>query len=397
MRAHGREWRWVKLAVVAGLFLAALVVARAPLGAQVPVRADSAKGAFGALKGVVVAPDGKPVAGVDVVMLSTALRVRSRGDGSFLVGGIPPGDYEVLFRKLGFDPASFSLTVLAGQQQEVQVKLAQLARTLDTVVVTATVFNEVNGYVTDPSGKPIEGVDVEIDGTEHRMRTRADGRFLFLDIPAGRYLMRVRKLGFGQVRRALEMAKQLERTIGIQMTPLPYNLSAMEIIASSGLSAADSVAQVEFSVRRRMAGSQSDLITREDLGDFAKVPLNLAIRQKAKGIAAKGLAESACVLIDGQQPLVDAGTGVQLGLAGRGPSFGGGGGNSNPASRGAPGGAGNFTVLQTICGDPVEGSERVPEGSELSSTACSRFPITMPQCGCDAARSPAIVVVWLRK
>ena len=98
MRTRDREWRWVQLAVLAGLCLAALGVARAPLGAQIPARADSAKAAFGALKGVVVAPDGKPVAGVDVVVLTTALRVRSRGDGSFLVSGIPPGDYEVLFR-----------------------------------------------------------------------------------------------------------------------------------------------------------------------------------------------------------------------------------------------------------------------------------------------------------
>jgi hypothetical protein len=392
MRAISRMTRAVRLAM--WLVVGAIVGAGA-LGAQ--EKADSSKAsAFGALKGVVQGPDGKAVSGVDVVVNGTALRVKSRGDGSFLLQGIPPGDYEVLFRKLGYDPASFTTTVVAGQQQEVQVKLAPLVRTLDTVNVVASVFNEITGFVTDTSGRPLDGADVEIDGTEHRMRTRADGRFLFLDVAPGRYLLRVRKMGYSQVRRSLEMAKQLERTVGIQLTPLPYTLSPMEIIAQSGLSAADTVAQIEYSIRRRMAGVQSDVLTREDVAEMGKSPLDVAITQKSRGIAAKALASAACVLVDGQQPLVDAGQGVQLGMAGRGASFGGGGGNSNPAMRGAAGAA-EFRILQTITSDMVESVELYPAGSEMSSTACGRFPLSMPACNCDAARSPAIVVVWIRK
>ena len=391
MRAIVRMARAVRLAM---LVVVGASIDAGGLGAQ--QKADTGKAApFGALKGVVQGPDGKAVSGVDVVLMGTALRVKSRGDGSFLVQGIPPGDYEVLFRKFGYDPASFTTNVVAGQQQEVQVKLAPLVRTLDTVSVVASVFNEVAGFVTDTGGRPLDGADVEIDGTEHRMRTRADGRFLFLDVPPGRYLLRVRKLGYGQVRRSLEMAKQLERTVAIQLTPLPYNLSPMEIIARSGLSAADTVAQIEYSIRRRMAGSQSDVLTREDLAEMGRVPLDLSINQKSKGIAAKTLAASACVLVDGQQPIVDAGQGVQLGLS-RGGAFGGAGGNSNPTMRGAAGAA-EFRILQTITSDMVESVELYPAGSEMSSTACGRFPLSMPACNCDAARPPAIVVVWIRK
>ncbi|MBI3790322.1 MAG: carboxypeptidase regulatory-like domain-containing protein [Gemmatimonadetes bacterium] len=393
MRTTDRGWGRMARVVALAAWLGAMARAAE---AQAGGAKDSVVAA-GAIKGLVVGADGKPIANVDVVVQPTAQRTRTKGDGTFLLSGIAPGDYEVLFRKLGLEPATFTTNVVAGQQQEVKVTLAPIAKELDTVRVTASVFNEINGFVTDTLRHPIEGADVEIDGTEHRMRTRADGRFLFLDIAPGRYMLRVRKLGYGQVRRSVQMARQLERTISVVMTPLPLTLSPVEIIAQSGLSSRDSVAQVEFSIRRRMAGSQSDLMIRDELAELGKSPLNFAIRQKAKGIASKELAESACVLIDGQQPLVDAGTGVQLGLAGRGPSFGGGGGNSNPASRGAPAGAGNFTVLQTLFADQVESIEIYPAGSELSGTACSRFPITMPQCGCDAARSPAIVVVWLRK
>jgi hypothetical protein len=351
----------------------------------------------GAVKGTVVTLEGRPVEGADVVVGGTAIRVKTRADGSFLLPGIPPGDYEILFRKLGYDPAAFTTMIAAGQQQEVKVTLARLGQQLDTVKVQATVFNEVGGVVQDTTGRPIAGADVEIDGTDHRMRTRADGRFLFLDVPPGRFLLRVRKLGFGMVRRSLEMAKQLERTITIVLHPLPQTLSPVEVIAQSGLGAADSVAQAEFAIRRRMAGSQSDMLVREDLAPMGRSALDQAIMQRAMGGAAKGLAGAACVLIEGQQPLVDAGQGVQLGMSGRrGMSFGGGGGNSNPAMRGAAG-ATEFRVLQTLFADQVESVELYPEGSEFSGTACARFPISMPQCGCDQPRSPAIVVVWLRK
>ena len=54
-------------------------------------------------------------------------------------------------------------------------------------------------------------------------------------------------------------------------------------------------------------------------------------------------------------------------------------------------------MLQTIFADQVESVELYPAGSEMSQTACSRFPISMPECGCDAARPVPIVVVWMRK
>jgi hypothetical protein len=144
-----------------------------------------------------------------------------------------------------------------------------------------------------------------------------------------------------------------------------------------------------------MSGTQSDFISREDLVDLGKSPLNFAIKQVAKGMPAKELWNAACVLVDGQTPLNDPATPIQLANGGGGGAFGGSA--SNPSGeRNIPGGAG-FTPLQTIFADQVELVEIYPAGSENSLTACARFPITMPQCDCAAARSRPIVVVWLRK
>ena len=368
-------------------------------GAQDPTKkaaaGDSAKApTTGALVGKVTDENGKALAGADIVVQRLAMRVRTRTDGSFTLQGIPVGDYDILFRKLGYDPAEITLNVVAGQQFSVAVKLGQLGQRLDTVTITAVVFNEVSGMVTDSSDHPLEGAEIVIDGSDFKYRTRADGRFLFLDVPPGKYLLRMRKMGYRPVTRSLQMVKRLDRNITARMAALAQTLSAVQIIGESGFSGRDSVAQRDFTVRRQMSGTQADFMSREDLAELGKTPLNHAIRQAARGMAAKELYAAACVLVDGQNPLNDPGQSMQLANGSRG-GLGGAQGNAVLRERGIPGGAG-FTTLQTIFADQVELVEIYPAGSENSATACARFPITMPQCDCNAARSQPVVVVWLK-
>ena len=368
-------------------------------GAQDPTKkaaaGDSAKApTTGALVGKVTDENGKALAGADIVVQRLAMRVRTRTDGSFTLQGIPVGDYDILFRKLGYDPAEITLNVVAGQQFSVAVKLGQLGQRLDTVTITAVVFNEVSGMVTDSSDHPLEGAEIVIDGSDFKYRTRADGRFLFLDVPPGKYLLRMRKMGYRPVTRSLQMVKRLDRNITARMAALAQSLSAVQIIGESGFSGRDSVAQRDFTVRRQMSGTQADFMSREDLAELGKTPLNHAIRQAARGMAAKELYAAACVLVDGQNPLNDPGQSMQLANGSRG-GLGGAQGNAVLGERGIPGGAG-FTTLQTIFADQVELVEIYPAGSENSATACARFPITMPQCDCNAARSQPVVVVWLK-
>ena len=358
-------------------------------GAQLPTT--------GALTGKVVDQDGRPLPGVDIVVPSTAMRVRSRPDGSFTLHGIPAGDYDIMFRRLGYDPAEFTLNVVAGQQLTVAVTLGRLAQALDAVTIRATVFNEIGGLVLDELGQPIEGAEVAIDGSGRSARTRATGSFLFLDVPPGRYLLRVRKMGFKPQQRGVEMVKQIERNLTVKLDALAQQLSAVEIRAQSGYGARDSVARGEFRARRAMAGTQSDLLTSEDLARAGRAPLNVAIRERALGFA-KGA--SSCVLIDGDQPLVDPAAPMRLtgaqssGRAGRQTSItGGSGGRLSSGERGIPGGQA-WSVLQTIYADQVEAVEIYAENSENSRTACARFPINSP-CTCGST-SPSVVVVWLK-
>ena len=325
----------------------------------------------GVLVGTIADTAGRPLAGADVIVLGTAVRTRSRPDGRFTLGGVPAGDVNVVFRKLGYEATDVALTVVANTQMSLAVRLGPLAQALEAVNVSATLFNELGGFVVDAAGRPVRGADVTIDGSGRSARTREDGAFLFLDVAVGRYLMRVRKLGFTPQQRALEMVRQIERTITFRLSSLAQNLSAVEITAQSGFSARDSIARRDFLSRRRMAGSQSDLLTSEDLARSGRLPLSVAIRERALGWVKGG---SACVLVDGDNRLDDVSGGA--------------------AERTIPGGQ-RFSVLQTIFADQVDAVEIYAENSENSRSACARFPLNSP-CACDT-RIPSVVIVWLKR
>ena len=365
-------------------------------------RADSTRKAptTGVLAGTITDLTGRPLDGADIVVFGTAMRAKSRADGKFALAGIPVGDYEVIFRKLGFAPGEFTANVTAGLQQNVIVKLEPLTRQLDTVTVTAEVFNEMAGLITDTVGNPIEGVDVRIVGSELRMHTRDDGRFLFLDVPTGRYLIQMRKLGWRPVQRSVEMVKRLDRHLTVRMSSLAQGLSPVMITEQSGYGRAE-VAVRDFEVRRKMAGSEADMITRDDLAELGKAPLTWAIRMKGKGIAAKDLAGISCVLVDGDVPAPAsraASDGTRVQTQGGGGRISGTTAGTLRAQRGAARAAtpkGETTPLGFFFADQVEAIELYPEGSEMSSTACGRLT-HVNGCDCDAARPPPVVVVWLR-
>jgi hypothetical protein len=65
----------------------------------------------------------------------------------------------------------------------------------------------VVAFVTDTAGRPLEGAEVQVVGTSLRGNTDDMGRVALLAVPAGKAVLRVRRLGFA------------EQTIPISVTP----------------------------------------------------------------------------------------------------------------------------------------------------------------------------------
>ncbi|TMR09513.1 peptidase [Nonomuraea turkmeniaca] len=140
------------------------------------VRAAPA-GEVGDLSGTVTAA-GAPVAGVTVTVSGPMNRTVTTGeDGTYAVPRLMAGAYEISAAKFGYDTATATATITAGQ-----------AATAD-VAMTRQPTGVVSGTVTT-AGTPEPGATVEADGTPVSAVTGADGRYS-LTLPHGTYDLKV--------------------------------------------------------------------------------------------------------------------------------------------------------------------------------------------------------------
>ena len=57
----------------------------------------------------------------------------------------------------------------------------------------------VVAFVTDTAGQPLAGTDVQVVGTSVQGRTDEAGRVALLAVPAGKAVLRLRRLGFAEL------------------------------------------------------------------------------------------------------------------------------------------------------------------------------------------------------
>ncbi|MEO7711711.1 MAG: TonB-dependent receptor [Gemmatimonadaceae bacterium] len=113
-------------------FTAGSLVLAAPLGAQTVT---------GTIRGYVLGPSGAPVGEAQVGARATATN-QQRGtmtsmNGAYTLGGLRPGIYEISVRRIGFAPATRTVTVQVGQTLDQNFTVGATAQTLSTVQVTA--------------------------------------------------------------------------------------------------------------------------------------------------------------------------------------------------------------------------------------------------------------------
>ena len=80
----------------------------------------------------------QPVAGASVLVLGTSLQARTGREGRYSITNVPPGQYQVQVRFIGFATGTQAVTVAAGQPATLDFALTPAAIPLDVVVVSAT-------------------------------------------------------------------------------------------------------------------------------------------------------------------------------------------------------------------------------------------------------------------
>src|SRR5438067_11167509 len=98
-----------------------------------------AQGSTGSVRGTVRQTGTQaPIANAEVTVVGSRLGALSRGDGSYVIAGVPAGSQRVRVRLFGFAPNEQNVTVADGGTATADFVLSPTAVQLDQVVVTGT-------------------------------------------------------------------------------------------------------------------------------------------------------------------------------------------------------------------------------------------------------------------
>ena len=92
----------------------------------------------------------------------------------------------------------------------------------------------VTGQVTDPAQRPVDGAQVFLAGLSQGGLTRANGRYIILNVPAGTHELTVQRLGFGTVTRQITVTVGGTATVDFQLTTEALGLDEIVVTGTAG-------------------------------------------------------------------------------------------------------------------------------------------------------------------
>lgn len=204
------------------------------------------------LVGVVTDTIGNPVDSVELLIASVKRHAMSGPDGTFRFDGLKPGAYQVLARKLGFYPQVQSATI-DDRGGVVSFSIVQGIRALPPVVVSAA-RGGLSGVIGDTSYNIVEGAQVAVIASDHRVLSDSMGRF-YLDLRPGKYMVNVTRPGYASRLVSVTIPNDSGRRMTVWLTP-----------ANRGQSARDAFAYDALARRLEIRNSVfSTIFTREDV------------------------------------------------------------------------------------------------------------------------------------
>ena len=367
---------YVVFALCVGGFLAAPVLTAGPPTSR----------AVGIITGVVRDVEGDPLGGARVELVGTARSTQTITDGRFMIDSVPTGRAEIRVSLPGYLPAQAEVRVAEDSVTALDVVLVVDGQPLPTVTVKAKTRGRILGTVVDSVGTPLPGVSVGLVGTRGTTMTDSIGRFEFLDLAPGQYLVEARRVGFELSRYPVRMTDNLERIVTMRLRRGPMALTLLEL-HNTEVAAKETYSRISM---RSM--TKSFVMSREQLAPFGRQPMDVVLsrsdfRQFMRGaIGDAGALDTMCVLVDGWRSY---GRGYQPIDAGAGP-----GGTRAPSEPNKGG------WLRSFYADEVEMVEVYVANTDYSGTLCSRFSHGSG-CACGPPPgyliSPPTVVIWLKK
>ena len=118
-------------------------------------------------------------------------------------------------------------------------------------------------FVTDTAGKPIPGAEIQVVGTSLRASTDDDGRVALLAVPAGKAVLRVRRLGFAELTIPISVTPGSMPEARYKLKPVAVDLNKVVVRSSELKPDRYSRTQKFDGFYRRRASGVGTFVTRE--------------------------------------------------------------------------------------------------------------------------------------
>lgn len=141
--------------------------------------------------------------------------------------------------------------------------------------VEAQETGQISGVVTDPAGAPLSDVQVYVVGLQIGGLTRANGRYVVLNVPTGTHTLRAERIGLGSTDQEITVAAGATLTVDFQMDQQALGLDEIVVTGAAG------------AARRREIGNS---ITQLNVADVPDNPTNVSdlLQGSAPGIELTG-------------------------------------------------------------------------------------------------------------
>jgi len=158
--------------------------------------------------------------------------------------------------------------------------VAALTVVLVAAVPAAAQVGNVTGMVVDAtSGAPINGAQVQIQGTQRGELTNAQGRFLILNVPTGQQTVRVTYIGYGTDQATVDVTEGGTASVDFQLDVSAVTLDEVVVTGTAG------------AVEQRKLGQSISSVNLESIQE--NVPLegfSQALEGRIPGVRSVGVA-----------------------------------------------------------------------------------------------------------
>lgn len=186
----------------------------------------------GSMRGVAYDTEGRPLAGVEIVVCGIERTVMTSSSGAYRVLDVPAGEQQVTARMPGYQADHRTVVISAGQVALVDFRLQPAPQQLDSVSVTVGLPPPVLlGYVHDTFGRPLQNVEILLQGVNRTVLTNAVGGFRFDSLEVKQYQLTARLPGYVAAHSLVPVRAAPPTEVALRLQGFAQDLGTIEVDA----------------------------------------------------------------------------------------------------------------------------------------------------------------------